>query len=242
MESDSGNRDDDAFAFSSSQLPNEVEHDVHGKDASKNGDPWYLRHLAGHQHHNTSWLFSTDREAPSCVSADLTTDGRQRLRRDVEKRDDLRRELEAFVDRLRKQPYDGDVLIEFPIDYDSIVERLFIENKNGYVSLRDWSGPRRYQDLPISRLAIDDEKDRKTIDGLRTIDELDRILQEKTVEEYLVQRQTLPTKARRNRLGSVSTAQKSLKRTLKCRRLENICRVFHLLVDRREHSYREWQD
>ena len=155
--------------------------------------------------------------AQPCVLAGSTTDERQRLQRDVEERDDLRKELETFVERLREQQCDGDLLIAFPSDYESIVERLFVENKRGYASLRDWSGPRRYQDLPISRLAIEEsEEDRKTIDGLRTIDELDRILQDKTIEEYFVQCQTFPAKVRRTRLGSMHTAQESLKRTLEC--------------------------
>jgi hypothetical protein len=47
---------------------------------------------------------------------------------------------------------DGDALVEFPANFSAQVLELFGQWSSRYDTLKDWLGPRRYEETPIGQL------------------------------------------------------------------------------------------
>ncbi|GMH37304.1 hypothetical protein BSKO_05177 [Bryopsis sp. KO-2023] len=106
-----------------------------------------------------------------------------------------RRDLSVFITQLKARQLDGEELVDFPTDYNRIVEKMILEKRDEYDSLDGWLGPRRFEDLPINALNFKlstSHPDPKVSKGLREIEELDEELRDKTLEAIIVGRETFP--------------------------------------------------
>lgn len=110
-------------------------------------------------------------------------------------------------------------MVAFPDDYDRIVEKLILEKRGQYHCLDGWLGPRRFKDLPVHALNISlphMHADEKISRGLEKIKKLDEELQDKTLDAYIVNRETFPGDWDMEERARLRRQKRELDKALKC--------------------------
>lgn len=122
------------------------------------------------------------------------------------------------LEDVQAELFEGESLVAFPDDYDKMVEKLILEKRGQYACLDGWLGPRRFKDLPVHAMNISlpsTHADEKIAKGLETVQRLDEELHDKTLDAYIVDRETFPNKWEMEERARLRRQKRNLDRALK---------------------------